>query len=116
MNKYTVGKSLTADTDTAILTVPTGMEANVRMIHFANSNADGKQATVWWTDSAASVNVYMLNSTSLDAGDTINLTELELVLKAGDSLKAKGTADNMSVSVTFEMYPKIGMLNNVFGV
>lgn len=115
MRRYTVGRALVAATETSLFTVPNGMDINVTFIHMSNNGTVNAEGSVYYVDSSASSTVHFFNGAIFPKGETKSFNEIALVLKEGDTLKALGGSANMSIIVTFEMYPKIGTLSNGFG-
>ena len=114
MRKFTSGRALVAATETTLFVVPVGMNADVHLIHMANNGTPTTEGSVYWTDSSQSTDIYFFNAYSFAKGEAKSYNNIEFVLEEGDSLKAISEAGStMSVIVTFDLYPKIGTVNNI---
>jgi len=113
MRKFTVGRDLVANVETTLFTVPKGMHCDIKLIHMSNNGTPTKEGSVKWYDSGQNVTVDFLNAYTFAKGETKSYNQLDFVLTENDQIKAISEAgSNMSVIVTFEMYPAIASMNN----
>ena len=112
MRKFTVGRDLVANVETTLFTVPKGMHCDIKLIHMSNNGSNNIAGSVKWHDNSQSVDVPFLNGASFTKGETKSFDQLDFVLTENDQIKALAAGDNMSVIVTFEMYPAIASMNN----
>ena len=113
MRKFTVGRDLVANVETTLFTVPKGMHCDIKLIHMSNNGTSNKDGSVKWYDSGQNVTVDFLNTYTFAKGETKSYNQLDFVLTENDQIKAISEAgSNMSVIVTFEMYPAIASVNN----
>ena len=113
MRKFTVGRDLVANVETTLFTVPKGMHCDIKLIHMSNNGSNNIAGSVKWHDNSQSVDVPFLNGASFTTGETKSFDQLDFVLTENDQIKAISEAgSNMSVIVTFEMYPAIASMNN----
>lgn len=113
MRKFTIGRDLVAAVETTLFTVPKGMHCDIKLIHMANNGTPTKEGSVKWYDSSQNVTVDFLNAYTFAKGETKSFDQLDFVLTENDQIKAISEAgSNMSVIVTFEMYPAIAAVNN----
>jgi len=112
MRKFTVGRALVANTETTLFTVPKGMHCDIKLIHMSNNGSNNIAGSVKWHDNSQSVDVPFLNGASFSTGETKSFDQLDFVLTENDQIKALASGSNMSVIVTFEMYPAIAAVNN----
>ena len=112
MRKFTVGRTLVANTETTLFTVPKGMLYDIKLIHMSNNGSNNIAGSVKWHDNSQSVDVPFLNGASFSTGETKSFDQLDFVLTENDQIKALASGSNMSVIVTFEMYPAIAAVNN----
>jgi len=113
MRKFTVGRDLVANVETTVFTVPKGMHCDIKLIHMANNGTPTKEGSVKWYDSGQNVTVDFLNAYVFAKGETKSYNQLDFVLTENDQIKAiSELGSNMSVIVTFEMYPAIAAVNN----
>ena len=113
MRKFTIGRDLVAAVENTVFTVPTGMHCDIKLIHMANNGTPTKEGSVKWYDSSQNVTVDFLNAYTFAKGETKSYNQLDFVLTENDQIKAISEAgSNMSVIVTFEMYPAIAAVNN----
>ena len=112
MRKFTVGRALVANTETTLFTVPKGMHCDIKLIHMSNNGSNNIAGSVKWHDNSQSVDVPFLNGASFSTGETKSFDQLDFVLTENDQIKALASGSNMSVIVTFEMYPAIAAMNN----
>ena len=112
MRKFTVGRTLVANTETTLFTVPKGMLYDIKLIHMSNNGSNNIAGSVKWHDNSQGVDVPFLNGASFTTGETKSFDQLDFVLTENDQIKALSAGDNMSVIVTFEMYPAIAAVNN----
>jgi len=112
MRKFTIGRALVANTETTLFTVPKGMHCDIKLIHMSNNGSNNIAGSVKWHDNSQSVDVPFLNGASFSTGETKSFDQLDFVLTENDQIKALASGSNMSVIVTFEMYPAIAAVNN----
>lgn len=112
MRKFTVGRALVANTETTLFTVPKGMHCDIKLIHMSNNGSNNIAGSVKWHDNSQSVDVPFLNGASFSTGETKSFDQLDFVLTENDQIKALASGNNMSIIVTFEMYPAIASMNN----
>ena len=113
MRKFTVGRDLVANVETTLFTVPKGMHCDIKLIHMANNGTPTKEGSVKWYDSGQNVTIDFLNAYVFAKGETKSYNQLDFVLTENDQIKAISEAgSNMSVIVTFEMYPAIATISN----
>ena len=113
MRKFTVGRDLVANVETTLFTVPKGMHCDIKLIHMSNNGTPNKDGSVKWYDSSQNVTVDFLNTYTFAKGETKSYNQLDFVLTENDQIKAISEAgSNMSVIVTFEMYPAVATMNN----
>lgn len=106
-----VGLNLTANTLTTVYTVPVGYYAKWNLMYLFNGTGSTKHATVYWTDSSASTDVYILNQ------NTVSSKAYErfdggayVVMEEGDTIKMITEAGStFSTICTFELIKKEGI-------
>ena len=64
MRKFTVGRTLVANTETTLFTVPKGMHCDIKLIHMSNNGSNNIAGSVKWHDNSQSVDVPFLNGAS----------------------------------------------------
>ena len=98
------GVSLTGTSLTAVYTCPANFTARVREIFI--TNVDGSNAadiTLSWTDTSASATYSLLSTLSVAADNIYRIDNANIMLEAGDILKAQaGAANDLVVSAFVE--------------
>lgn len=112
MRKFTIGRTLVANTETTLFTVPKGMNCDIKLIHMSNNGSNNIAGSVKWHDNSQGVDVPFLNGASFTTGETKSFDQLDFVLTENDQIKALAAGDNMSVIVTFEMSTVIASMNS----
>ena len=96
--------ALSGTTLTTVYTCPTNFSACIKEIWIAN--IDGTSAadiTLKWTDSSASATFSLISTKSVAADDFIRINDANILLEAGDAIKAQASAANdLTVSVFIE--------------
>lgn len=106
-----VGLNLTADTLTTIYTVPVGYYAKWNLMYLFNGTGSTKHATVYWTDSSASTDIYVLNQNTVSSKEYLRIDGgAYVVMEEGDTVKMITEAGStMSTICTFELIKKEGI-------
>ena len=98
------GVSLTGTSLTAVYTCPANFTARIREIFI--TNVDGSNAadiTLSWTDTSASATYSLLSTLSVAADNIYRIDNANIMLEAGDILKAQaGAANDLVVSAFVE--------------
>ena len=97
--------SALSNTDlTTVYTCPSTFTARIKEIWIAN--VDGTSAaniTLQWTDSSASATFSLISTKSVAADDFIRINDANILLEAGDAIKAQASAANdLTISVFVE--------------
>lgn len=89
MRLLSVGKNLTANTETVVYTVPDGYNAVWNLMYIHNSSGSTKTISVDWYNVKDNVTVPILTSQSFSAKDyfQFNGNGSGVVLEAGDQVK-----------------------------
>ena len=103
--KFSVGTHITADTETTILTVPTGQTAILTLVYMTNHTGADKTASVWWEhEHDTAHDIYMVDTKPFATGDILNISDIEIVLKEGDKIKAQTQeGSDFSIILTFKL-------------
>lgn len=111
MREVSVGKNLTADTLTTIFTVPVGYYAKWNLMYLFNGSGSTKHCTVYWTDSSASADIYILNQNTVSSKEYIKMDGgAYVVLEENDTVKMISEAgSSYSTICTFELIKKQGI-------
>ena len=96
--------SLTGTTLTTVYTCPTNFTARIK--EFWVTNIDGTNAatiTIKWTDTSASATYSIISTYTVPADDALRVENANIMLEAGDILKAQAAvANDLEVSVFIE--------------
>jgi hypothetical protein len=105
-----VGLNLTANTLTTVYTVPTGYSAKWNLMYLFNNTGSTKSITAYWTDTSASADIYVHNST-IASGSYVRMDGgAYVVLEEGDMIKMQSEAgSSFSTICTFELFKKDGV-------
>jgi len=111
MREYSVGLNLVADTLTTVYTVPTGYYAKWNLMYLFNGSGSTKHCTVYWTDSSASTNIYVLNQNTVSSKEYLRIDGgAYVVLEEGDKVMMQSEAgSSFSTICTFELIKKQGI-------
>lgn len=111
MREVSVGKNLTADTLTTIFTVPVGYYAKWNLMYLFNGSGSTKHCTVYWTDSSASADIYVLNQNTVSSKEYLRIDGgAYVVLEENDTVKMISEAgSSFSTICTFELIKKQGI-------
>ena len=111
MREVSVGKNLTADTLTTIFTVPVGYYAKWNLMYLFNGSGSTKHCTVYWTDSSASADIYILNQNTISSKEYLRIDGgAYVVLEENDTVKMISEAgSSFSTICTFELIKKQGI-------
>jgi len=89
---------------TDIYTCPSNFKGIVKFINVGNVHASAKTAMLEWYDSSGSAYYPITGSTSIDGEGYINLTDMYLVLEAGDKVTVTaGTASTVTAIAGVEL-------------
>ena len=112
VNTVSVGKKVVNTATTVLFTVPGGYAGEVKYYNITNPSGASENVDLYWTDSSASVNVYLLKAHTLAANASLNRTDAKLVLFAGDSMSliTDGTG-SLDVTVTVELFIPAHQIN-----
>lgn len=106
----TVGMNLTANTLTTVYTVPTGYYAKWNLMYLFNNTGSTKTISVYWRDSSASVNIYVMDSgvtsktyVRMDGGAYVVMEEGDTVMMTSEA------GSTFSTICTFELFKKEGI-------
>lgn len=107
----TVGLNLTADTLTTVYTVPLGYFAKWNLMYLFNGSGSTKHMTVYWTDSSASTDIYVLNQNTINAKEYLRMDGgAYVVMEEGDKVMMRSEAGStFSTICTFELFKKEGI-------
>ena len=96
--------SLTATTLTTVYTCPANFSAVIRELWL--TNVDGSNAadiTIKWTDTSASATFSIISTASVAADSYVRIADANIILEAGDILKAQAAvANDLMVSAFIE--------------
>jgi hypothetical protein len=114
MNKFSVGVTPTAATETVVFEVPDHQKIVITNIFISNHSGQNKTADLWWEHGHdASHDLYLIDNRAFAEGDLYNLNQIEIVMREGDKLKVLTQSDSsFSVIITFDIYPDNAQLNN----
>lgn len=106
-----VGLNLVADTLTTVYTVPVGYFAKWNLMYLFNGTGSTKHATVYWTDSSTSTDIYVLNQNTVTSKEYLRIDGgAYVVMEEGDTVKMRTEAGStFSVICTFELIKKEGI-------
>ena len=107
----TVGLNLTANTLTTIYTVPTGYYAKWNLMYLFNGTGSTKYCTVYWHDSSASTDIYVLNQNTVTSKEYLRIDGgAYVVMEEGDKVYMQSEAgSSFSTICTFELFKKEGI-------
>ena len=89
---------------TDVYTCPSNFKGIVRFINVGNVDASGRTAMLEWYDSSATTYYPITGSKSVDGEGYINLTNMFLVLEAGDKVTVTaGTASTVTAIAGVEL-------------
>tara|TARA_Y100001973_G_C5190378_1_gene330588 strand:+ start:964 stop:1308 length:345 start_codon:yes stop_codon:yes gene_type:complete len=89
---------------TDVYTCPSNFKGIVRFINVGNANASAKTAKLEWFDSSASTHFPITGSKSIDGESFLSLTDMFLVLEAGDKVTVTaGTASTVTAIAGVEL-------------
>lgn len=111
MREQSVGLNLTANTLTTVYTVPTGYYAKWNLMYLFNGSGSTKAMTVYWTDTSASANIYVMNGYNINSKDFFRMDGgAYVVLEEGDKvMMLSETGSTFSTICTFELIKKQGI-------
>jgi hypothetical protein len=105
-----VGVNLTAATPTTVYTVPVGYFAKWGLMYLFNNTGSTKSIAVYWHDSSASQDVYVMDSgvssktyVRMDGGAYVVMEENDTVVMTSES------GSSFSTICTFELFKKEGI-------
>lgn len=109
--EQSVGLNLTANTLTTVYTVPKGYYAKWNLMYLFNGTGSSKHITVYWTDSSASTDIYVLNQNTFNSKEYFKMDGGSyVVLEEGDTVKMISEAgSSYSTLCTFELVKKQGI-------
>jgi hypothetical protein len=94
------GTVLADANEATIYTCPTGIQAAyLTWINVSDDAADARTITLKWTDSSAAITYTLGYQIALAANAQLRL-ELDLVLDAGDTIKATASAGGVHLALT----------------
>jgi hypothetical protein len=107
----TVGLNLTANTLTTVYTVPTGYYAKWNLMYLFNGTGSTKSMTVYWTDTSASADIYVLNQNNISSKEYLRIDGgAYVVMEEGDKVMMQSeTGSSFSTICTFELFKKDGV-------
>jgi hypothetical protein len=107
----TVGANLTANTLTTIYTVPNGYYAKWNLMYLFNGSGSTKHMTVYWTDTSASADIYVLNQNSISSKEYLRIDGgAYVVMEEGDKIMMQSEAGStFSTICTFELFKRDGL-------
>ena len=110
MREQSVGLNLTANTLTTVYTVPVGYYAKWNLMYIFNGTGSTKSFTVYWHDSSANADIYIMNANSVTSKQYIQMSDGYVVLEEGDSIYMQSeTGSTFSTICTFELEKKQGI-------
>ena len=106
-----VGLNLTANTLTTVYTVPTGYYAKWNLMYLFNGTGSTKYCTVYWHDSSASTDIYVLNQNTVTSKEYLRIDGgAYVVMEEGDKVYMQSEAGStFSTICTFELFKKEGI-------
>ena len=104
--KYSIGKQLTAGTETTVFTVPNGYVAEVSLLFISNHTGNNKAVdAIWQYGTDPTRRIYIIDGYILTATNFVQFSNGVLVMQQGDSLRiTPEAASTMSVIVTFDLH------------
>jgi hypothetical protein len=118
MNKFSVGVNPTAATETTVFEVPDHQKIVIHQIMMSNHTGNNKTGSLWWQHTHAGSppvvhDVYIVDDKVFTTAELLNLNDIELVLRQGDTLKVlTEAASSFSVIITFDIFPDNAQLDN----
>ena len=112
MRAISVGKNLTAGTETVVYTVPTGYTAVWALLYIHNASGSTKSLSVDWYDSSATTHVAVLEGYSFASKNyfQFNAPGTGVVLEEGDQVHMTPEAgSSFSIICTFNLEKKTGI-------
>ena len=105
-----VGLNLAAGTLTTVYTVPRGYYAKWNLMYLFNGSGSTKSMTVYWHDSSASTDIYVLSGSSINAKEYLRIDGgAYVVLEEGDNVMMQSEAGStFSTICSFELFKKDG--------
>lgn len=105
-SRRSFGTVLSDTSETVVYTAPTGVKASyLTWINVSDDAAAARTITLVWTDDSASTSYTIGYQVAIAANEQLR-QELDLVLDAGDTLKATASAGGMHVIVTAKEYAR----------
>ena len=105
-----VGVNLTAATPTTVYTVPVGYFAKWTLMYLFNNTGSTKAISVYWSDSSASQNIYVMDSgvssktyVRMDGGAYVVMEENDTIVMTSEA------GSSFSTICTFELFKKEGI-------
>ena len=105
-----VGVNLTAATPTTVYTVPVGYFAKWALMYLFNNTGSTKAISVYWSDSSASQNIYVMDSgvssktyVRMDGGAYVVMEENDTIVMTSEA------GSSFSTICTFELFKKEGI-------
>ena len=105
-----VGVNLTAATPTTVYTVPVGYFAKWTLMYLFNNTGSTKNISVYWSDSSASQNIYVMDSgvssktyVRMDGGAYVVMEENDTIVMTSEA------GSSFSTICTFELFKKEGI-------
>ena len=89
---------------TNVYTCPSNFAARIKEIWVTNvDGTDAAAITLKWTDTSASATYSIVSTFNVPADDSLRISDANIILRAGDILKAQASAANdLEVSVFIE--------------
>lgn len=107
----TIGLNLVANTLTTVYTVPTGYYAKWNLMYLFNGTGSTKSMTVYWTDTSAAADIYVLNQNNISSKEYLRIDGgAYVVMEEGDKIMMQSeTGSSFSTICTFELFKKDGV-------
>jgi hypothetical protein len=107
MNKFSVGVNPTAATETTVFEVPANEKVVIHQIFMSNHSGNNKTGSLWWEHGHDDTHdLYIVDDKVFTTAELLNLNDIELVLRQGDTLKVlTEAASTFSVIITFDLFP-----------
>ena len=114
MNKFSVGVNPTAATETTVFEVPANEKVVIHQIFMSNHSGNNKTGSLWWEHGHDDTHdLYIVDDKVFTTAELLNLNDIELVLRQGDTLKVlTEAASTFSVIITFDIFPDNAQLDN----
>lgn len=112
MRAISVGKNLTAGTETIVYKVPLGYTAKWTLLYAHNGSAGAKTLTVDWYDVSATTHVSILDAYSFASKGyfQFNAPDTGVILEEGDEVHMTPEAgSSFGIICTFEIEKKQGI-------